>query len=399
MSDEQSCQRPLQKCIKTTEESVPEKMDEKTSMTTTDASTFTLIAKFGKERIQLNDLSPHTTIEEVKLILQERTRVLCKRQKLVGLVANEGGAKGVHDALPIMHLKSNAKLKLTSANRTTHQFILMGTPEESIFVDPDQLDELPDVIEDFDLDFNAGSEEWLRHVANGENLKKFTADTLIHMMNPPRDGKPLLVLDLDHTLLDFSSRSLQRDAVSVQVGQGAAKTMKRPHMDEFLTHMYHYYDLVVWSQTSWRWLETKLTELGMIGTAYKFCFVLDKTSMFTVTTTDKHNQTRTHHVKPLQIIWSKFSRWSAANTVHLDDLSRNFALNMSSGLKCTPFYRKKNPRDAELLAIGKYLVELAQAGIRFDQIDFGKWKDVALGECSLLDTLTQEDGSNGQSGQ
>lgn len=389
-NEQQPCQRLLQKSTSSTE-SLQENMEEKACITGT---TYTLIAKFGKERIQLDELSPHTTIQEVKLILEERTRVLIKRQKLVGLVAQEGGSKGVHDALPLMHLnKTKAK---TSESVTTYQFILMGTPEERIFVDPDQLDELPDVIEDFDLDFNAGSEEWLRHVANGENLKKFTADTLIHIMNPPRQGKPLLVLDLDHTLLDFSSKSLQRDAASMQVGQGAAKTMKRPHMDDFLTHMYQYYDLVVWSQTSWRWLETKLTELGMLGSAYKFCFVLDKTSMFTVTTTDKHNQTRTHHVKPLQIIWSKFSRWSAANTVHLDDLSRNFALNMSSGLKCTAFHRKKNPRDSELLAIGRYLVELAQAGIGFDNIDFSKWKDVAQGECSLMDTMNKalEEGQN-----
>lgn len=40
--------------------------------------------------------------------------------------------------------------------------------------------------------------------------------------------------------------------------------MKRPHMDEFLTAVYAHYDLCVWSQTSWRWLELKLTELGFL---------------------------------------------------------------------------------------------------------------------------------------
>lgn len=28
----------------------------------------------------------------------------------------------------------------------------------------------------------------------------------LHFMNPPREGKALLVLDLDHTLLDFTTR-------------------------------------------------------------------------------------------------------------------------------------------------------------------------------------------------
>ena len=29
--------------------------------------------------------------------------------------------------------------------------------------------------------------------------------------------------------------------------------------------VYPHYDIVIWSQTHWRWLETKLVELGMIG--------------------------------------------------------------------------------------------------------------------------------------
>lgn len=41
--------------------------------------------------------------------------------------------------------------------------------------------------------------------------------------------------------------------------------MKRPHMDAFLTAVYEYYDLAIWSQTSWRWLELKLTELGFLS--------------------------------------------------------------------------------------------------------------------------------------
>lgn len=41
--------------------------------------------------------------------------------------------------------------------------------------------------------------------------------------------------------------------------------MKRPHMDAFLTAVYEHYDLAIWSQTSWRWLELKLTELGFLN--------------------------------------------------------------------------------------------------------------------------------------
>jgi ubiquitin-like domain-containing CTD phosphatase 1 len=286
-----------------------------------------LVAKWGKKRIVLDNMTTHDTISAVKDRLTRETGVLQKRQKLIGLMAVKGGSKAVNDDTILGDLKVKAARKSANSENDNcsivHEFILMGTAEAEIFVDPSEKDDLPDVIDDFELDFNvrvdernvdwgvhctvrhknrfyflfcigtfsyfttplfccfeqAGSHEWLNHVANGENLKKFTEHTEVHLINPPREGKPLMVLDLDHTLLDFSRRALEMDSTH-QVGQGSAALMKRPYMDEFLVEAYKNYDLVVWSQTSWRWLETKLIELGMItNPAYKFCFVLDKTSM------------------------------------------------------------------------------------------------------------------------
>ena len=168
----------------------------------------------------------------------------------------------------------------------------------------------------------------MRHVTHGRLLKSFTDKTKIHLMHQPREGKPLLVLDLDHTLLDFSRKQVIRANTS-EVGDHSVAALKRPFMDEFLTNSYKYYDLAVWSQTSWRWLETKLTELGMLtNVGYRFCFVLDKTSMFEISSDKRDGSSFKHHVKPLQIIWTKFPRWNSSNTVHVDDLRRNFALNL-----------------------------------------------------------------------
>ena len=229
--------------------------------------------------------------------------------------------------------------------------------------------------------------QWLEHIANEENLRKFTSETQIHLMNQPRENKPLLVLDLDHTLLDFSSRKL-RQATSHVVGNQIAAKLKRPFMDEFLTLTYRHYDLAVWSQTSWRWLETKLTELGMLThPGYKFCFVLDKTSMFSVTSKKRDGTKVKHHVKPLQIIWSKFMRWGVHNTVHLDDLSRNFALNLGSGLKVTPYYRKKSSgkKDVELQLLATYLEKVAVESENFEDVNFEKWMDVMNGKRPLIE--------------
>ena len=353
-----------------------------------------MIAKFGKEKHELPPLPPSTTILAVKEMLTERTGVLPKRQKLIGLAIKPGsgskvGAGGPPDATKLEDLKPKGKQqKDANAPVITHQFILMGTPEEKIFVDPSDKDDLPEVIDDFDLDFNAGSDEWLAHVANEENLAKFTDNTECHIINPPREGKPLLVLDLDHTLLCFSSKALQR-AESFDDGQNHVAKMQRPYMHEFLSSAYRHYDLVVWSQTSWRWLETKLVELGMINNpGYKFCFVLDKTSMFRITSTKRDGSRVQHYVKPLQIIWSKFPRWGKHNTVHIDDLERNFALNLTNGLKCTAYYRKKKKaqNDVELLGLARYLEILAQDGRNFDLVDFKQWVEVCAGTKSIGET-------------
>lgn len=48
--------------------------------------------------------------------------------------------------------------------------------------------------------------------------------------------------------------------------------------------VYPHYDIVIWSQTSWRWLETKLIELDLFSDSrgYKISFVIDRTCMFPV---------------------------------------------------------------------------------------------------------------------
>mmetsp|Transcript_10517 Transcript_10517/g.15836 ORF Transcript_10517/g.15836 Transcript_10517/m.15836 type:complete len:481 (-) Transcript_10517:262-1704(-) len=425
----------------------------------------TLTAKYGKQTITIPDLPSHTTtIATVKNMIMEKTNILPKRQKFIGLTlkkdatvissTNDGNndniAKRRCKMIQDEHTLDQIAIKKPNdctKNETTgeilhahHAFILMGTPETEIFIDPDDISASANggnnVVNDFDIDFNIGSSEWKEHFVNKQNLIKFTNSTEVHIMNPPREGKKLMVLDLDHTLLDFSSRKIvnaasasaggtstdtsgnatisSTDAVASSVaggaGAGAAtggnapsnsnarsvqdtiNQMKRPFMDEFLAQMYVHYDLVVWSQTSWRWLETKLVELGMLTNPnYRFCFVLDKTSMFAITSTRRSGQKIKHYVKPLQIIWSKFPKvWDASNTIHLDDLSRNFALNIENGLKVTGFYRKKkksggrtvggNPnKDVELVGLIGYCTKLAKEVNDFRDVDFKYWKDVVNG--------------------
>ena len=229
-------------------------------------SSILLQCKWGKRKIIIPVTPDLITIYDLKLHIQTQTNVLPKRQKLIGLALATSKSQPTDETL-----LSSIKLK---------PFILMGTPEAEIIVDPSDMHSLPEIVDDFDHSFNAGSEEWVRMVQNGANLKEFTAKTDVFIMNPPRRNRPLLVCDLDHCLLDFSSKD---------TSSSATEKMKRPFLTEFLTNAYRHYDIAVWSQTSWRWVEIKLTELNFLNNPnFVISFCLDKSSMFKVTS-DKND--------------------------------------------------------------------------------------------------------------
>ena len=60
---------------------------------------------------------------------------------------------------------------------------------------------------------------------------------------------------------------------------------------------------------------------------------------------ERKGQPFKHEVKALGILWSKFPEYySEQNTVHIDDLSRNFAMNAANGIKVHA-YRDALSRD------------------------------------------------------
>ena len=303
------------------------------------------VTKFEGKTLELPPLEVYLSVGDLKQLLQDETSVPVERQKLIGLVKGQLPADEV--LLQDLALKKGPPFAFT----------LMGTRDEKLFVDPADREDLPEVFDDFDLDYAAISEQWHRSKRNAEKLEKFTAKTEINWINERRPGKPLLVLDLDHCLLDFSH------ARETEV---PSEMLKRPGMDVFLSAVYVHYDIVVWSQTSWRWLEVKLTELGMLSNpGYRICFALDKTSMFTIVSNKEskgkgRGEAFKHSVKPLELIWAKCAPfWNATNTLHVDDLSRNFALNPYCGVKCKPYYRKDAALDEDMHLLSVYLCHIA----------------------------------------
>ncbi|KAH6918444.1 ubiquitin family proteint [Coprinopsis sp. MPI-PUGE-AT-0042] len=298
-------------------------------------------------------------VYDLKTSLVDLTTVPVERQKILGLVKGK--------LPPDDHLVADLKLP------PGKKFTLIGTPQGDEIKDPSQLEALPDVVNDLDVDFmnNLAAVDRYRHDArNIRKVKEMTAKLKVDIITPLRPGKKLLVLDIDYTILDtkpMTSGSLPPDECA------------RPYLHEFLEAVYPFYDICIWSQTSWIWLETKLTELGMIGAGknYQIAFILDKTCMFTVFT-EREGKPWSHHVKALQIIWNHFPQFNASNTVHIDDLSRNFALNPKEGIKISAFknaHTAESMGDRELVKLTRYLLLIAQTG-DFRTLSHKDWKSV-----------------------
>ena len=239
-------------------------------------------------------VTPNTTLEQLKQQLQILTNVLPKNQKLMGISAKTPANTPLH------------KLKIKK-----NKFMMVGTAEAQLVIPEPELDD--SVIDDLDVDYSYTTVELDEVNANPDHrrrLERAYCGLNINLISPLRPGKKLLVLDLDYTLFDMKSQA--QDMMS----------LKRPFTDEFLTELYPKYDIVIWSQTSWRWLELKLTHLGLLtpNPNFSLAFVLDKTCMFKVTSVDHKRRERSHQVKALELIWKKFSHYDAKNTIHIDDL-------------------------------------------------------------------------------
>jgi ubiquitin-like domain-containing CTD phosphatase 1 len=137
-----------------------------------------------------------------------------------------------------------------------------------------------------DIDFSADpNSEAVRKFKNDSRNKRKIREAVaalnVNLMNPLREGKRLLVLDLDYsTLFILSHFSFENkvpaailDTKPLTSGALPPSECARPGLHDFLEAVYPYYDICIWSQTSWVWLETKLAELGMVGAdrGYKVC--------------------------------------------------------------------------------------------------------------------------------
>ncbi|KAM0756613.1 HAD-superfamily subfamily IIID h [Meredithblackwellia eburnea MCA 4105] len=301
------------------------------------------------------------TVGDLKTLVWSMTSVPPDRQKILGLVKGRLPA----DEIEVKTFLSDGRRK---------EFMMLGTPEGEELKEVGAPTGTPEV----DLDYATKEAQAARRKAadNVRNRRKLkvAADQLgeIQLMNQPRPGKKLLVLDLDGCILDTN---LWKESNFV------AEHFARPFLHQFLGTISPYYDIVIWSQTSWRWLETKLVELQILGDEkrgdYNIIFVLDRTPMFSVYS-ERNGQPFKHEVKALGIIWSKFpNNYGPENTVHVDDLSRNFALNPGNGIKVHAYRDAmiNQETDRELAFVARYMIQIANMpDVDFSKLDHSRFR-------------------------
>lgn len=236
--------------------------------------------------------------------------------------------------------------------------MMVGSLEEDI-------QEVLDLREDTDVigwdDGNEEDEKMENREVYLTKINKRVREYEINELNPAREGKKLLVLDIDYTLFDHRSAA-----------ETGAELM-RPFLHEFLESAYEDYDIVIWSATSMKWIVEKMRLLGVSSHSnYKIWFHLDSSAMITV-----HCPKRgIVEVKPLGVIWGKYSQYSSKNTIMFDDIRRNFLMNPKSGLRIKPFANAhlSRDKDKELLKLKDYLKKIARNASDFNTLNHRKWE-------------------------
>ncbi len=130
-----------------------------------------------------------------------------------------------------------------------------------------------------------------------------------------------------------------------------------------------------------KWIELKMSELGLSSNpAFTLSFYVCSRAMLSVMAKRRPSEDfeTLCDVKPLPVLWALLEgRYGPSNTIHVDDISRNFLLNPAQGLKIPPFKNAHQTRasDRVLWALGRYLINLVEVhGEDFSGVSHRGWE-------------------------
>lgn len=217
-----------------------------------------IVVKWSGKEYEICNLSESDSVGTLKNAIHRETGVRPERQKLLNLKLK---GKTPEDGCQLSTLKLKQGFKV----------MMMGSLEEDIADASGPPEDIPDVVNDLDIEDEVIPSE-CREVYLAK-IERRIKEYRINVLNEPRPGKKLLVLDVDYTLYDHRS--------SAETGY----ELMRPFLHEFLISAYQDYDIVIWSATSMKWIEEKMKLLGVsTHSDYKIAFYLDNLAMITIVT-------------------------------------------------------------------------------------------------------------------
>ena len=162
-------------------------------------------------------------------------------------------------------------------------------------------------------------------------------------------GKKCLVLDLDETLVHSSFQHVS-DAdyvipVKIENAVHSVFVLKRPGVDEFITEMAKYYELVVYTASLNKYADPLL---DLLDSQNKIRWRLFRESCVL------HEG---HYVKDLSLLDRDL-----AHTIIIDNSALSFMFQPKNAIGCTTFI--DDPEDYELLDIAEFLKHIHQCEVR-----------------------------------
>jgi len=331
-------------------------MAESTKDAVDDDTEVTLVIKWNGKEYPIR-IAQQDTLGGIKRKLEDETCVNEKKQKIIGLKTMAG--KMPTDDTQISELSLKPKQRIMMLGSIDAELKKIADQEEIAPHFQDHTDE-----DDDETGPEEGSEQvLLSRPEIQEKLARRVKAAVIKEINPPRKGKKCAVLDIDYTFFDLSSPA------------EVPNELVRPYLHEFLESIHPYYDIVIWSATSMKWIDVKLKELGLLDNpTYKITACMDYTAMVTVAVPGYHKNV--FDCKPLHVLWSRYPEYySKSNTIMLDDLRRNYVLNRGNGLVIKPFRKSatKGKSDREMLKLKIYFDKLL--GLEsFEGINHDDWE-------------------------
>lgn len=167
-------------------------------------SAFSIVVKWSGNEYVIDEsaVNQSDTIADLKRELHKRTGVLPERQKLIGLKYKNKPATDDDVKLEHLELKANTKVMMVGSKEKDIEKV---NNEELLTSNLNVVNDL-DIPDEVEISVEQCSE-------NLAKIDRRVKEYKVNVLNPPRPGKKLLVLDIDYTLFDH--RSVAENALQV----------------------------------------------------------------------------------------------------------------------------------------------------------------------------------------